>query len=689
MKLTIGMIVKNEEKWLDKCLSAIKPILNNVDSELIVTDTGSTDKTVEIAEKYTDKVLHFDWINDFATARNTAFEIAQGEWFMFLDADEIFRSCEEIINFFNSGEYKKYNSASVIIRNLDNQSGSGLDVRLQRLTKRLQQTRFTGIVHELLNTYGEPVKQLNDVALHYGYYYENEEEKRAKYERNQALLLKRLEQEKDSNPYIYMQLSENALEDSESLKYIEDGILVSNAKNGLVLTALLIFKAYIYLRAGKYADALIVCEDYHAAGLQNKRTIHSDLEMTAIKALSLYRINRMNEAFDSYSELFELIPKSEITCADDIIIARASSPENYISFLIQFLNCAAKTKRYADTETILTGFNIGKYPADENVLQELINAEVDLFEPSNYEKARKCFDNFNDIGKKIFIKRLEQCVFYSHNKEPILALLHQISGNDILCDIYDNYFGEQELSCESLVNFTDKYGINGYPSIIMIALNEGYDISLFIDNIRYEVKQTVADGYSNIYGFHKAVENYDINKIDSGSLTDAVNFIKYCMDATVDFKSPKPGVYVIINANRLIEKFGMLGKRIEQENSGTSSDIIQAAVVMGKALDYRNRKQYRECISELKNVVRTCGSLAKYVSDYSNEVITEYNEAVKLQSREMSEMERLAIAIKGNIRKFIASRNIAAAQKTLADYKAIAPTDAEISDIEAAIHSNN
>ena len=70
MKLTIGMIVKNEEKWLDKCLTGIKPILDNVDSELIITDTGSIDSTVEIARKYTDKVLHFDWINDFAAARN-------------------------------------------------------------------------------------------------------------------------------------------------------------------------------------------------------------------------------------------------------------------------------------------------------------------------------------------------------------------------------------------------------------------------------------------------------------------------------------------------------------------------------------------------------------------------------------------------------------------------------------------
>ena len=50
MLLSIGMIVKNEEKFLDRCLAAIKPILDNIDSELIIADTGSTDNTVEIAQ---------------------------------------------------------------------------------------------------------------------------------------------------------------------------------------------------------------------------------------------------------------------------------------------------------------------------------------------------------------------------------------------------------------------------------------------------------------------------------------------------------------------------------------------------------------------------------------------------------------------------------------------------------------
>ena len=120
MQLSIGMIVKNEEKYLDRCLAAIKPILDSIDSELIIADTGSTDSTVEIAKKYTDNVFHFEWINDFAAARNSTLDRAKGEWYMFLDADEIFKSCNDIIHFFKSGEYKKYRSARYTIRNYDN-----------------------------------------------------------------------------------------------------------------------------------------------------------------------------------------------------------------------------------------------------------------------------------------------------------------------------------------------------------------------------------------------------------------------------------------------------------------------------------------------------------------------------------------------------------------------------------------
>ena len=79
------MIVKNEEKVLARCLDSLKGIWD----ELIIVDTGSTDKTKEIAARYTDKIYDFKWIDDFSAARNFAMDKATCDYIYTPDADEI------------------------------------------------------------------------------------------------------------------------------------------------------------------------------------------------------------------------------------------------------------------------------------------------------------------------------------------------------------------------------------------------------------------------------------------------------------------------------------------------------------------------------------------------------------------------------------------------------------------------
>lgn len=84
MKLSLCAIAKNEEIALPKCLSSVKDVVN----EIVVLDTGSTDRTVEIAREFGAKVYHFDWCNDFSAARNQALNYVTGDWILVLDADE-------------------------------------------------------------------------------------------------------------------------------------------------------------------------------------------------------------------------------------------------------------------------------------------------------------------------------------------------------------------------------------------------------------------------------------------------------------------------------------------------------------------------------------------------------------------------------------------------------------------------
>ncbi|MDM3844695.1 MAG: tetratricopeptide repeat protein [Aphanizomenon gracile PMC638.10] len=84
MKVSLCMIVKNEETTLPKCLGSV----NNFVDEIVVLDTGSTDKTPQVAQQFGAKVHHFPWDNNFSSARNEALKYVTGDWILVLDADE-------------------------------------------------------------------------------------------------------------------------------------------------------------------------------------------------------------------------------------------------------------------------------------------------------------------------------------------------------------------------------------------------------------------------------------------------------------------------------------------------------------------------------------------------------------------------------------------------------------------------
>ena len=85
IQISLCMIVKDEEKVLERCLASVADLMD----EIVVVDTGSTDKTKEIAKKYTDKIYDFKWVDDFSAARNFAFSHASKDYVLSMDADEV------------------------------------------------------------------------------------------------------------------------------------------------------------------------------------------------------------------------------------------------------------------------------------------------------------------------------------------------------------------------------------------------------------------------------------------------------------------------------------------------------------------------------------------------------------------------------------------------------------------------
>lgn len=88
MKLSLCMIVKDEEEVLARCLESVKDCVD----EIVIADTGSTDRTKQIARGYTERVFDFPWVDDFAAARNFALAQTHGDYWLWLDADDVVSS---------------------------------------------------------------------------------------------------------------------------------------------------------------------------------------------------------------------------------------------------------------------------------------------------------------------------------------------------------------------------------------------------------------------------------------------------------------------------------------------------------------------------------------------------------------------------------------------------------------------
>jgi glycosyltransferase involved in cell wall biosynthesis/FMN phosphatase YigB (HAD superfamily)/tetratricopeptide (TPR) repeat protein len=204
-RLSVCLIVKNEEKFLGRCLQSVRDLA----AQIVVVDTGSTDRTVAIAKEHGAEVYPFAWCDDFSAARNVALEHATGDWVLVLDADEELSAAgrEKLPAAMNDPAVMAWRLPIVDVGH----EAEGCSY-VPRLFRNAPGLFFVGRIHEQVFSSVEVRRvewglesRLGDVSLiHYGYTAEMTRD-RKKVERNLRLLQRAVEELPDE-PHLLMNL---------------------------------------------------------------------------------------------------------------------------------------------------------------------------------------------------------------------------------------------------------------------------------------------------------------------------------------------------------------------------------------------------------------------------------------------------------------------------------------------------
>ena len=210
LPISVCIISKNEEEHIEECCKR----LSSYGVEIVLTDTGSTDHTVEIAQNYTAQVFHFDWCDDFAAAKNFCMEKASHDWILFIDCDEYIEEIDTEALQHCMNDHPDA-AGRILIRNrfhLDGQT-AWEQIRVSRFANR-KYFHFAGAIHEQLvyrssSTLPASVRTYNaPIAILHVRYDISEEKMQEKCLRNITLLNQELEKQ-GPDPYLYYQLGQS------------------------------------------------------------------------------------------------------------------------------------------------------------------------------------------------------------------------------------------------------------------------------------------------------------------------------------------------------------------------------------------------------------------------------------------------------------------------------------------------
>lgn len=624
-KISICMIVKNEEQNLERCLKSIYELVKSGLAEIIIVDTGSIDNTIEIAKKYTDKIFLHNWQNDFAEARNYSISKAKGEFIFVLDADEELEvdGLEEIVGFFSKDDYKDYGVLYFKEKNFIDFSLNQYGIFTRAfIFKNTNNFRYTGAIHEQPNCDGRRLN-LDIYILHYGYIQDSDLQEK-KFIRNITLLKKEIKTE-PYNLYLRYQsaISYFAHKDLKEAKDEIDIVINIIIKQKFDKLHLLYYDAgiRIYIGNGLFKEALNLCN----IGLYNQPDF---IDLLFYKATALFAMKKDKETIDTVENYINLIKEFK---EHDIY--------NDSRFLFYHLN----TKDVALNMLLVSCYLTNEYNKfiyyvkqidDINILTDKLYIIIKVYlKINNFSELTEFYNKNVHKSKNEKFKLIFNYFIYKelneNNKDLIKIFRSQLNYE------YTKYDYEKlQYEFIEIYNFdnadvtTAKYIIDDFIELI--------------SNFNYK------NNFNKVYLIMKAIKFVIIRTLNSNQIND--------IQSETIFK--------------IIEKYLELGLNFKNNDKILDEEEIRFFKLFEDAISKFKSGNLLNGVQKIKQAVEEYNYAARMMQVYLDKYVPIYNNY---------------ITIKGQIKCLIENNDLIKAENLLQEYEKNIPEDLENYSIKAVI----
>lgn len=675
MKLSICMMVKDEEKNLERCLESLRTLLKYSDIELIVIDTGSQDKTVEIAKRYTEKIFFHQWNNDFSDMRNKTISYAKGEWILIIDADEEVVNADEIFELIYLKETQNYNTIIFQVNsfnNIDNKNIGAINPS-PRLFKNDGHFKYVGAVHNQ-PVYKKPIKVTDILINHYGYILDDKELMEKKFNRTKDILESEL-LKNPNNIYYQFQLGVAYDMHGDARKaYIE----FEKAYNMIINLSTREKKERIYIYSAfarsaslnkMYQMVIKICEE----GIKLRNDF---VDLYYILAVA-YRVTGMyiksNTNLKKYLELIRNFKNLEI--AKDLTVSfynidLASIDSAYFNMIYNYFDLGEKHKA---KEHIVKLKNIDKkiywyinlidYIKSDNELLDFYNSIDSKGKMKFIEALEEKINCNNEIDiRKVF--SMNEDLYAQYNK----ILINERKGIDVKKDIIELLslidLNNSPKYIRGLLFYIIKTKVNIYEifkntsteNLEMLLEYCCYKYSEMIDNMKLFIKV-------NEFFDEKNINHLRINKVLLKTI------LLDCKTNEID----KEILYKYIDIGiKYIDKVYQK-QIIEEEMIFLLKEEDAFILLLSKAEEIKSvdSKTY---IKYLKRAINICPKFKDYIDVLKTELEEKYNEN---NNQINNELENYKVQVKSNIKFLIENDNLEEAIMLLKEYEKIASDDIE------------